>query len=382
MAFLALDVSSMALGEIREGGSFKYPGKRNSICYPSPTQSLNLPDPTAFLKDATKNWWCPPKQEYSWLGYSYDVLHFQLEQVTECPSRGQMTDTFISMRRSKKARYVRLYSTCDKQGFDNDVIEAAAAAGVGIYALIWFGFDNDDKWKGRKARVLQAIKDNPKAPYVIRAVTLGSEPLFDQVLPVEDLVAQIQDLKKQLHPFGIQVTLSEMPAGYQANNDTPEIFKEVDIVSLHSFGFFEQNATTADRASVSIERDVKYGMNHGRGKKVVITQTGWPSNTDVWKSEAVASLEQETLYFEMLDQHCGFFKKHRISWFSHSKSSTSCPSRLCSFPYNHSNVLFVSTERDLSNFFCTVYDESSLPGWGLIYANGTEKIRFNPRIKC
>lgn len=338
LAFLALDVSSMALGEMQEEGSFKYPGKRDSVCYPSPTQSLNLPAPTAFLTEATRNWWCPLKEEYSWLGYSYDV--------TDCPSRGQMTNTFISMRRSKKARYVRLYSNCDKEGFNNDVIEAAAAAGVGIYALIWFGFDNDDKWKGRKARLLQAIKGNPKAPYVIRAVTCGSEPLFDQVLPVEDLVAQIQDLKKQLHPFGIQVTLSELPAGYQAQNDTPEIFKEVDFVSLHSFGFFEANATTADRASVSIERDVKYGMDHGRGKKVVITQTGWPSNTDVWKSEAVANLEQETLYFEMLDQHCGFFKENRISWFSH------------------------------------IYDDESLPGWGIMYANGTEKIRFNPRITC
>ncbi|KNE97642.1 hypothetical protein PSTG_09048 [Puccinia striiformis f. sp. tritici PST-78] len=336
----SLDSSDLDLGDAE--GDLEVPELRDSICYPSPTHSLNLPGTTFSLTQASRDWWCPQQKEFSWLGFSYDV--------SDCPSRDEMTSTFGWMRRAKRARYVRLYGGCDNANFDNDVIEAAAqSAGVGIYALIWFGFDNDDKWKGRKERLLQAIKDNPKAPYVIRAVTCGSEPLFDQVLPVEGLVAQIQDLKQQLSPFGIQVTLSEMPAGYQAHNDTPEIFEAVDFVSLHSFGFFEQNATTADNAQISIRRDVRYGLEHGRGKKVVITQTGWPSNTDVWKANspnAIASIEQETLYFQMLDRQCRFFKTNRISWFSH------------------------------------VYNDATLPGWGIMYGNGTEKINFNPRIYC
>ncbi|KAI9603200.1 hypothetical protein H4Q26_002517 [Puccinia striiformis f. sp. tritici PST-130] len=304
----SLDSSDLDLGDAE--GDLEVPELRDSICYPSPTHSLNLPGTTFSLTQASRDWWCPQQKEFSWLGLA----------TIDCPSRDEMTSTFGWMRRAKRARYVRLYGGCDNANFDNDVIEAAAQPGVGIYALIWFGFDNDDKWKGRKERLLQAIKDNPKAPYVIRAVTCGSEPLFDQVLPVEGLVAQIQDLKQQLSPFGIQVTLSEMPAGYQAHNDTPEIFEAVDFVSLHSFGFFEQNATTADNAQISIRRDVRYGLEHGRGKKVVITQTGWPSNTDVWKANspnAIASIEQETLYFQMLDRQCRFFKTNRISWFSH-----------------------------------------------------------------
>ncbi|OAV92397.1 hypothetical protein PTTG_08963 [Puccinia triticina 1-1 BBBD Race 1] len=341
LAFLIFHESKSAALDGNLEGDSEYLDFRDSICYPSPTHSLNFPETVSSLAQASQDWWCPPQKEFSWLGFSYDV--------SDCPSRDEMTNAFGWMRRAKKARYVRIYGGCDSQGFDNDVIEAAAQAGVGIYALIWFGFDNDTKWKGRKERLLQAIKDNPKAPYVVRAVTCGSEPLFDSVLPVEDLVAQIQDLKRELGPFGIQVTLSEMPAGYQAHNDTPEIFNAVDFVSLHSFGFFEQNATTADRASVSIRRDVEYGLRHGGGKKVVITQTGWPSNTDVWKAnspKAIASIEQEALYYKMLDRQCRYFKANRIGWFSH------------------------------------VYNDATLPGWGIMYGNGTEKFSFNPRIHC
>lgn len=308
-----------------------YGGALKPACYPSPTQLLNLPNMVSKRTQPPTNWWCSPKDEYAWLGFSYDV--------SDCPSREEMTSTFGWMRRTKRARYVRLYGGCDAEDFDDDVIEAAADSGVGIYALIWFGFDGDDKWKGRKERLLQTINDNPKAPYVIRAVTCGSEPLFDHVLPVEDLVAQIMDLKKQLNPLGILVTLSEMAAGYQANNNTPGIFQAVDLVSLHSFGFFDQNATTAVRAKDTVHRDVQYGLQQGRGKKVVITQTGWPSNTDVWKAnspKAVSNLGQEDSYFKMLDQQCLYFKNHLISWFSH------------------------------------IYNETSLPGWGIVYGNGTQ----------
>lgn len=319
----------------------EYQGPDNTLCYPSTTESFDLTNTVSLSAQPLNNWWCSQRDEYAWLGFSYDV--------SDCPSRDEMIYTFKWMRASKKARYVRLYSGCDADMFDNDVIEAAASAGVGVYALIWFGFDNDDKWKGRKDRLLKAIRDNPKAPYVIRAVTCGSEPLFDNVLPVEDLVAQIQDLKEQLNPVGIQVTLSEMPSGYRAKNDTPGIFQAVDFVSLHSFAFFEQNATTADRAQVTIRRDVKYGLDHGTGKKVVITQTGWPSNTDVWKAnspKAVSNIAQETLYFEILDKQCTYFKHRRISWFSH------------------------------------IYNDTTLPGWGIVYGNGTAKIPFNPRVQC
>ncbi|KAI8458464.1 glycoside hydrolase superfamily [Phakopsora pachyrhizi] len=260
-----------------------------------------------------------------------------------------MVREFSWMKEKKGARYVRLYGGCDSDSFNNDVIEAAAKVGVGVFSLIWFGFDGDDKWRGRKQRLMESIKKNPKAPYVIRAVTCGSEPLYDGVLPVNELVKQIEDLKKQLNPLGISVTLSEMPAGYKKFNDTPEIFSAVDFVSLHSFPFFEGNATTADQSLSTLERDIGYGKFHGGGKRVIITQTGWPSNSDTWKPNsprAVVSVEQSEDYFDLLDSQCENFRTEQIAWFSH------------------------------------IYNETSLAGWGIVDQNGTEKFEFRPRSFC
>lgn len=50
-----------------------------------------------------------------------------------------MLADFTRMRTQFNARYVRLYSACDDDGFMDDVIDAAWTSGIGVYALIWFG---------------------------------------------------------------------------------------------------------------------------------------------------------------------------------------------------------------------------------------------------
>ena len=48
-----------------------------------------------------------------------------------------MTASFKQMRNSYGARYVRIYATCDRGGFNDDLVEAAYEAGLGVYALVW-----------------------------------------------------------------------------------------------------------------------------------------------------------------------------------------------------------------------------------------------------
>jgi hypothetical protein len=44
------------------------------------------------------------------------------------------------MRTQFNARYVRLYAWCIRKGFLDDVIKAGYEAGIGVYAVIWFGY--------------------------------------------------------------------------------------------------------------------------------------------------------------------------------------------------------------------------------------------------
>jgi hypothetical protein len=105
------------------------------------------------------------------------------------------------MRTEFRARYVRMYGWCDQNDYFDRFVSAAYAAGLGVHATIWFGFvlhtfmmpfsfisdmlayrfDGSDKWKGRRDRILNFVRNTDYASYAIRTVDVGSEPLFDWV---------------------------------------------------------------------------------------------------------------------------------------------------------------------------------------------------------
>jgi hypothetical protein len=49
----------------------------------------------------------------------------------------QLKKEFTDMRNTFHSRYVRLYGACDREGFYDDVIEAAWDTSLGVHALIW-----------------------------------------------------------------------------------------------------------------------------------------------------------------------------------------------------------------------------------------------------
>ncbi|PWN29718.1 glycoside hydrolase [Jaminaea rosea] len=305
------------------------------------------------VPDSVDNWWCSTQDEQAWLGFSYDV--------SWCPSSAQLTKSFKRMRSEYNARYVRMYGTCDNDGFTDQLINAGWEAGLGIYPLIWFGFDGDNKWQTRRDNIIKAIKSNSKAPYVVRGVVVGSEPMFDSVMSPDDLAAQIYNVKNQLAPWtnkgddGMQITLSEMPYGYQIRNNAPQVFKAQDTLMAHSLPFFDWTVGDAgsDSTAGKVQNDLNYMVKNGLGKKIIISQTGWPSNADIWKpnsAKAVASLQQEKAYFDMLDNlACSWMAKNGpkggIAWFSHMYADT-------------------------------------LSGWGVLDTNWKAKFDFKPKTSC
>ena len=130
-----------------------------------------------------------------------------------------------------------------------------------------FGFDGGDIWKTRRDSLFATLHSNPKAPYVIRAVQFGSEPLFDSVLPHQELTKQVLQAKNQLSSLKIQVTVSEMVYGYQKPPGALDVLNATDFVDLHMLPFFSTRASTGENIQppcmLICIADTMQRINHG-----------------------------------------------------------------------------------------------------------------------
>ncbi|KAK0212161.1 glycoside hydrolase superfamily [Desarmillaria ectypa] len=293
----------------------------------------------------TNNWWCDMSTEYAFVGFSYEV--------TACQDYNQLQNEFTDIRQRFNGRYVRIYGACDREGFYDDVINAAWEAGLGIHALIWFGFDGGDIWKTRRDTLFATLNANPKAKFVTRVVQFGSEPLFDSVLSPEDLAAQVLAAKANLSSLGIPVTVSEMAYGYQARGGAKDVLDAIDFIDAHMLPFFSQQASTASASWPIVQTDLDWFIANGEGKKIYLSQNGWPSVTyqgvQPNSPNARADIQNESDYYKLLDSKCSYFKTVSgggVGWFAH------------------------------------IYSDAQEPGYGIYDVGGKLKFTFNPVTSC
>jgi exo-beta-1,3-glucanase (GH17 family) len=279
------------------------------------------------------------------MGFSYEV--------TACQSLSQLQREFKDIKQTFQGRYVRLYGACDKKGFYDNVITAAWDNGLGVHALIWFGFEGTDEWKTRRTTLFSTLHSNPKAKFVTRAVQFGSEPLFDWVMDADDLAVQVTSAKKNLTSLGIKVTVSDMAYGYQRQGGGQSVIDAVDFLDIHQLPYFAQTASTSDKAWPIIMKDHGWFAYHGNGKKMYWSQNGWPSThypgVEPNSPDAVADIKNEKGYYQLLDDRCETFKilpGGGVGWFWH------------------------------------IYSDDQEPGYGLYDNSGNTKFTFKPRISC
>ncbi|KAI3618660.1 b-(1-6) glucan synthase [Moniliophthora roreri] len=317
------------------------PTPNPSSCFPA----LDFKMPSEVPSDsALSSWWCDPWTEYAFMGFSYEV--------TECQSAEKLKREFLDIRQHFSSRYVRLYGACDREGFYDDIVDAAWESGLGVHALVWFGFDGSDIWKSRRDTLFSALHYNPKAKFITRVVQFGSEPLFDNVLPVTELIEQVEAAKANLLDLGIPVTVSELAYGYQAREGSQQLLDALDSINIHVLPFFSQSASTANNSWPLVLNDTLWFIVHGNGKKMYLAQNGWPSVTSEGVQPnspyAVADVQNEYDYYVLLDHHCKFFKLvgGGIGWFAH------------------------------------IYSDNQEPGYGIYDATGQLKFPFMPQTNC
>jgi len=312
------------------------------VCFPA----LGFVPPVGVPTKTPANWWCLDSNEAGFFGFSYDI--------GACQSKATLTADFTRMRTKFRSRFVRLYSACDNVGFMDNVISAAYGAGIGVYALIWFGFDGTSEWKGRRDALIKTVKTNKLAPYVIKSIDVGSEPLYDWVLTPTDLAAQVVYVKAQVKPYGIKVGISEMQYGYTVQGDSSAVLKAIDYVHAHQLPFFDQKATNGAAAWSSVLTSTKWFLQKTNGtKKIIFSQTGWPTNTNTWPAnspKAVASVASSQQYATLLDQKCEELK--------------------------------ALVGGDGVGWFWQIWKDAQLDGWGLLDWNENPKFNFAPRTAC
>ncbi|KAL4070089.1 glycoside hydrolase family 17 protein [Scleroderma yunnanense] len=297
------------------------------------------------IPESLINWWCPMNCEHAFMGFSYEV--------TACQSLDQLKTEFADIRNNFNSRYVRLYGACDRYGFYDDIIEAAWENTLGVHALIWFGFDGGDEWMSRRDSLFETLHTNPKAPFVTRVVQFGSEPLFDNVLSHQDLAEQVLLARILLADVWIPVTVSELAYGYQERGGAQDVLDAIDVINVHMLPFFSTDAITGSAAWPLVQTDMDWFINHGKGKKMYFDENGWPSVTSPSVQnntpDAVASVDSEQAYYEMLDSRCEDLKKAPfggVGWFAH------------------------------------IYSDKQEVGYGIYDVHGKLKFPFKPRTSC
>jgi len=175
-------------------------------------------------------------------------------------------------------------------------------------------------------------------------------------------------MKSIANQYGIQVSISDMQYGFTSQGGAQVVLDAVDVVHASTFfqtsnyglaqnfsdilPFFDQDATYGSNAWPSVEGSANWFRDHTSwSKKIVFTQTGWPTNTNVWPPNspaAQASYDSSKAYLDLLDAHCKDFKNL------------------------HGGV----------GWFWQIWSDAMLDGWGALDWNNNPKFQFSPRTDC
>ncbi len=133
---------------------------------------------------------------------------------------------------------------------------------------------------------------------------VGNEVLLRGELPIEELIAYIKNVK---------TALPDLPIGcvdtYYQFDKYPELVEICDVVLANCYPFWE--GYDIKEASTYLQRMYAFVEKAAKGKQVIITETGWPSQGNP-VHQAVPSRANVMQYFIDLNK---WSKKHNVPLF-------------------------------------------------------------------
>ena len=156
---------------------------------------------------------------------------------------------------------LRTYSV--SAGLDR-VPEIAADLGLDVVLGAWIG-----DTESRDREEMDLVAELSRANRNVRSVLVGNEVLLRKERTVDELIALVREVKRQVH---VPVSTSEI---WYLWLQHPELVSAVDYISVHILPYWE---------GVAAEQAVPYTMERLEdlrkaypGKKIVISEFGWPS---------------------------------------------------------------------------------------------------------
>lgn len=195
----------------------------------------------------------------------------------------QMTEKQIRRRMKiikPYTKWIRSFSCTD----GNEAIPRIAKE-YGIKTLVgaWLG-DDDDINKKEIAGLIKLAKEG-----YVDIAAVGNEVMYRKDLTEDELLAFMYEVKE---------AIPDIPMGYvdayYEFSDRPKITEACDVILANCYPYWE--GCSQEYALVYMRDMYNQAKNAGKGKKVIITETGWPS-FGVGLQGAVPSTENAIKYF-------------------------------------------------------------------------------------
>ncbi|WP_373549070.1 glycosyl hydrolase family 17 protein [Haliscomenobacter sp.] len=177
-------------------------------------------------------------------------------------------------------KWIRSFSCIE----GNELVPQVARE-FGIKTLVgaWLGKDKD-----LNEQEIAGLIQLAKAGYVDIAA-VGNEVLYRKDFSEEELLEYIQRVKSAIP----ETTVGYVDAYYEFT-DCPKISEACDVILSNCYPFWE--GCQIDYSLVYMKQMYQQAMLAAKGKKVIITETGWPSQGKSFEG-AEPSMENAIKYF-------------------------------------------------------------------------------------
>ncbi|MGM0508108.1 MAG: glycosyl hydrolase family 17 protein [Fusobacteriota bacterium] len=177
--------------------------------------------------------------------------------------------------------WIRTFSCTE--GNEN-IPKIAKKNGLKVLCGIWIG-DND---KINEKEIRNGIKLAQNGDIDILAV--GNEVLLREDIPKDKLVDYINRVKREV-PDNIPVGYVDAYYEFEQN---PKVTEACDVILANCYPFWEGCAL--EYSTLYMKDMYRRAVKAGKGKKVIITETGWPDmGSDVWGAKP--SVDNAYKYF-------------------------------------------------------------------------------------